>query len=145
MASSPPPPRWTPELALGDAALDGAHQELFRRAEQLIHALRENDRSEVEPLIEYLGDYVLQQFPAEERLMREVGYPGRDAHRAEHERFKNAFGAVAADLHESGPTVLVAMTLHNWISGWLREHVGGTDAKLAAWMRANRKRGGDVR
>jgi hemerythrin len=134
--SFPEPLRWSPEHTVGVEIIDAQHRELYERAERLITALRRNDRSEVEPLVRYLGDYVLEHFEAEERLMLESGFPGAAAHRVEHERFKNAFAAMAADFSEKGPTVLVAMTLHNWISGWLAGHVAGPDAALGSWIRA---------
>jgi hemerythrin len=43
---------------------------------------------------------------------------------------------MAADFSERGPTLLVAMTLHNWIKGWLETHLAGPDAELASWIRA---------
>jgi len=134
--SFPEPLRWSPDQAVGIDLIDAQHRELYLRAERLINALRRSDRSEVEQLVRYLGDYVLEHFEAEERLMRESGFPGAAAHRVEHERFKNAFAAMAADFSEKGPTVLVAMTLHNWISGWLATHLAGSDAELARWLRA---------
>ncbi|HSN90194.1 MAG TPA: hemerythrin family protein [Anaeromyxobacteraceae bacterium] len=134
--SFPEPLRWSPEQAVGVEIIDAQHQELYLRAERLIGALRQGDRSEVEPLVRTLGDYVLEHFEAEEALMRESGFPDMAAHRAEHERFKNACAATAADFSEKGPTVLVAMTLHNWISGWLRTHLAGADTDLARWIRA---------
>ena len=133
--SFPEPLRWSPDQAVGVEVIDAQHRELYDRAERLITALRRNDRSEVEPLVRYLGDYVLEHFEAEDRLMRESGFPGAAAHRMEHEQFKNDFAAMAADFSEKGPTVLVAMTLHNWIAGWLNRHVAGPDAALARWVR----------
>jgi hemerythrin len=134
--SAGPPLRFTEAQALGIESIDAQHRELYGRAERLIEALRRGSRSEVEPLVSYLGDYVLEHFEAEESLMREGGFPGYAAHRAEHERFKNQFAAMAADFGDKGPSLLVALTLHNWISGWLATHLAGPDAELARWIRA---------
>jgi hemerythrin len=134
--SLPAPLRWSPDQSVGVESIDAQHRELYDRAERLIAALRRGDRSEVEPLVSYLGDYVLEHFEDEERLMRESGYPGYADHRALHERFKNDFGATVADFSEQGATLLVAMTIHNWIAGWLRTHLAGPDVELARWIRA---------
>ncbi len=128
-------PAWDPSLALGVEEIDAQHRELFARAGRLREAIRGNDRTQVEPLVGYLGEYVLEHFAAEERLMRDHGYPGVAAHRAAHERFKNDFAALAADFSERGATALVALTLHNWVTEWLRTHVGGLDLELARWLR----------
>ncbi len=87
----PSPIPWTPALAVGVPEIDAQHQELFRRAERLITALRTGDRGEVEPLVRYLAAYAVEHFAAEERYMREIGYPGLDGHRAVHRAFREDF------------------------------------------------------
>ena len=64
------------------------HEELFRRAEQLVRALRTGDRAGVDALFTYLAGYVEKHFLVEERLMGRAGYPGLDAHRSAHARFR---------------------------------------------------------
>ncbi len=126
--------QWTPALAVGVAAVDAQHQELFRRAERLIVALRGGDRTEVEPLIGYLSDYVISHFQAEDRLMRESAYPQLEEHNREHARFRRRFAELFAGYQKKGPTALVAMTLHNWVQDWLRNHIAGMDQELGRWL-----------
>ena len=134
------PIQWTPALAVGVPEIDAQHQELFRRAERFI-ALRAGEPGEVAPLVRYLSDYVVLHFAAEERYMLEIGFPGREGHRAVHESFREDFDAMAADLARKGPTPLVALTLHNWLSDWLRRHVGGLDVEIGRYAAA-KARGG---
>ncbi len=124
------PIQWTPALAVGVPEIDAQHQELFRRAERLIVALRTGDRSEIGPLVTYLADYVVTHFEAEERLMRATAYPERDGHQAEHRRFRADLQELATRLDSKGPTALLALTLHNWLSDWLRRHIGAADRDL---------------
>jgi hemerythrin len=133
--------QWTPALAVGIPELDAQHQELFRRAERLIAALRAGDRGEVLPLLAYLDEYVVHHFQAEERLMSEVGYPGREAHAAAHRAFREDFAAFVKDFRRSGPTALVALTIHNWLSDWLRLHLCGVDQELGRFVAARRAPG----
>lgn len=127
---------WTSGLEVGVDEIDEQHQELFRRAERLIHALKAGDRGEVEPLLSYLSDYVLSHFDCEERWMEQVEYPGLEAHRDAHRRFKDDFQEMAREYRRKGPTPLVALTIHNWLADWLRQHIGGSDVALARWLRA---------
>jgi hemerythrin len=137
----PAPLRWTPALAVGDRDIDDQHRELFRRAARLVAALRGGDRGEVSPTLAYLDAYVVHHFEGEERLMRELGYPGLAVHAAAHGAFREEFGAMARDFEARGPTALVAVTLHNWLSGWLREHLGGVDLELGRFLSRRRGRG----
>jgi hemerythrin len=133
------PIQWSPALAVGVPELDAQHQELFRRAERLVTALRGGDRAEVGPLVRYLSEYVVEHFSTEERFMREIGYPGLDAHRAAHQEFRTDFAAMLADYERKGATALVALTIHNWLSDWLRRHVGGLDVEIGQFAAAKRQ------
>ena len=133
--------QWSPALAVGIPEIDAQHQELFRRAERLVSALRAGDRGEVEPLVRYLTDYVVEHFSAEERYMREIGYPGLEGHRAAHDTFREDLAEMVADYEKKGPTPLVALTMHNWLSDWLRRHVGGLDVEIGRFADAKRRAG----
>ncbi len=132
--------QWSPALAVGVPEIDAQHQELFRRAERLVTALRTGDRGEVAPLLRYLTAYVVEHFAAEERYMREIGYPGLDGHRAAHETFRHDFAEMIAEYERKGPTALVALTMHNWLSDWLRRHVGGLDVEIGRFAAARQAR-----
>ncbi len=137
--------QWSPALAVGVPEIDAQHQELFRRAERLIGALRAGDRREVEPLVRYLSDYVVEHFAAEERYMREIGYPGLEGHRAAHDAFREDLAEMLADYQRKGPTPLVALTMHNWLSDWLRRHTGGLDQEIGRFAEAKRRGQGGAR
>jgi hemerythrin len=133
------PIQWSPSLAVGVPEIDGQHQELFRRAERLVTALRSGDRAEVKPLVRYLSEYVVEHFAAEERFMREIGYPDLEAHRALHVGFREDFAQMLAEYERKGATALVALTIHNWLSDWLRRHVGGVDVEIGRFAAAKQK------
>jgi hemerythrin len=133
---------WTPALSIGVPEVDDQHRELFRRAERLIRAVRVGDRAEIGSLLEYLGEYVDQHFSAEEELMRRAGYPETGAHHAAHERFRAELAERSLRCEREGATAALALSLHNWLSDWLRSHVGGADLALGAFLRG---RGGVAR
>lgn len=133
------PIQWTPALAVGVPEIDAQHQELFRRAEQLITALRAGDRSEVPPLVRFLSDYAKEHFASEERIMKEIGYPGLDAHREAHKGFREGLAELTADFQRKGATALVALSVHNWLSDWLRQHVSGPDVEVGRFAEARRR------
>jgi hemerythrin len=126
--------QWAPSLAVGVPEIDAQHQELFRRAERLIAGLRGGDRSEVGPLITYLSEYVVVHFEAEEMLMRASNYPEYEAHKATHDAFRATLQEMARDFERKGATPLVALSVHNWLSDWLRRHVGGADLALGRFI-----------
>ena len=134
------PIQWSPALAVGVPDIDAQHQELFRRAERLISALRAGDRGEVEPLVRYLEAYVVEHFASEERFMHEIGYPGLEAQCATHKAFRDELARMTADFKRKGATPLIALTIHNWLSDWLRRHIGGDDVEIGRFAAEKRAR-----
>ena len=134
----PAPLRWTPALSVGDPDIDDQHRELFRRAARLIAALRRGERSAVLPTVAYLEAYVTHHFEGEERLMQTLGYPGLEAHAAAHRQFREDFAELLRMFELRGPTALVALTLHNRLSEWLRTHLCGVDLELGRFLRGRR-------
>jgi hemerythrin len=137
-------PQWSQALSIGVEGIDQQHQELFRRAHELIEALKSGRRSEVGALVEYLGEYAQEHFTAEEALMRRIGYPGLDGHHAQHEEFRRELASLVADYERKGATPLVTLTLHNWLSDWLRQHVSTADVELGAFLAEHRSSAGSA-
>lgn len=126
---------WDPGLALGVASVDAQHQELFRRAADLVAAMERGlEPDEVESLLAYLARYVCEHFGAEEELMLHFGFAGLPAHRARHQEFIRAFGLLRAEVRRSGPTPELTTRLAATVVGWLREHIGVTDLELARFL-----------
>jgi hemerythrin len=134
------PFEWTPSLQVGVESIDEQHRELFTRSARLVRALEAGDRSEVEPLIRYLTDYVLSHFECEERWMAETEYPGLETHRDQHRRFKDELREMTREYQRKGPTPLVALTVNNWLGDWLKRHIGGADVELGRWIAAQGRR-----
>lgn len=127
--------RWEPALAIGVAAVDDQHRELFRQVNLLLAALREGrSAGEVGRLLEFLGRYAVEHFAAEERLMRQAGYPALEPHRREHVDFVQAFQDLCRTYLAQGPRPEVLVRLHVWIGSWLRRHVGQTDQALGRYL-----------
>lgn len=132
--------RWEPGLAVGVPAIDEQHRELFRQVNLMLAALGdERGAAEVGRLLEYLGRYAVEHFAAEERLMRDSGYPEQEPHRREHVEFVQAFQEVCRSYLAQGPRPAVVVRLKVWLCSWLRRHVGQADLALGAWLASARQ------
>ena len=78
-------------------------------------------------MLTFLGDYVVEHFAAEERMMALADYPEQEPHRAEHARFVQEFGLLYREFKAEGPTTLFIIRVGNRVTGWLREHIYRTD------------------
>lgn len=124
-----------PVLLTGVDDIDEQHRELFTRIGQLLEASRNRrSREEVVRLLEFLGQYVIDHFAAEERLMTASGYPRSDGHRAEHAQFVKELEILRHELKSEGPSNLFVIRVGNRVTEWLREHIYRTDRALGAWL-----------
>ncbi len=130
---------WDPFLELGVAAIDDQHRELFRRVDRLLEAMRDKrGDGEVARLLEFLSEYVVSHFAAEEALMEERGYPDVEGHRAEHRRFLEELRVLRGEHAADGATTLLAVHVTNRVTAWLRSHIYGTDRRLGAFLTGSR-------
>ncbi len=125
-----------PVLLTGVDEIDAQHRELFARIGQLLEASRNRrSREEVVRLLEFLGQYVIDHFAAEERIMAESGYPRVEGHRAEHVQFVKELEILRQELKSEGPTNLFVIRVGNRVTEWLRDHIYRTDRAVGAWLR----------
>lgn len=129
-------PIWNPNLAVGVAAIDGQHQELFARADALLAAMRaRRSAAEVKPLLDFLGEYCTRHFSCEEELMTARGYAGREAHLAQHRSFVEQFEDIVETFRLKGPAPTVTLAIQELVCGWLVRHIRTVDTSLAASFR----------
>lgn len=126
---------WHPSLTTGDPEIDEQHQEILRRLADLVEALEQGRRADIGKMFEFLGDYVVEHFGAEERAMRETGYPGANVHAAAHQRFVREYGDLRALYESAGPTLAVSVKTAIWVQDWLKSHIFGPDRALARHLR----------
>jgi hemerythrin len=134
---------WTPALAIGVSEIDHQHKELFLRIEQLVQGVSRGNATDVERLLEFLGQYVVKHFGAEERWMLRSAYPDYVRHKAEHERFIRDYEHMTQEFREKGPNVLVGIRMNNWIAEWLMRHISRSDMELGRFL-ATKVAGGDL-
>lgn len=129
--------RWDPALATGHAEIDRQHEEVFERLESLVHAIRAgSSRDEVAATLGFLRAHVAAHFQAEEALMREVAFPGADAHADEHHRFERDLATLDAEHRRDGPSPSLVLRVSGGLTRWVREHVARSDRELVEHLRA---------
>jgi hemerythrin len=131
-----PPLEFDPVLLTGNDEIDAQHRELFARVGQLLDASRERrSREEVVRLLEYLGQYVVKHFAAEEMMMDTSGYDRIESHRLEHRAFVRELEVLRLELKSEGPTNRFVIRVGNRVTTWLREHIYRTDRMFGEWLR----------
>lgn len=129
--------RWDPVFAVGVAAIDVQHQELFARIDAFLEAAhRGRTREELGQLLRYLQTYVVEHFADEEQLMAEVAYPALPEHRADHARFVRELQRLVHGYDTGGGTLLLGVMTTARVSELLRDHIMRRDKLFAAFLAA---------
>jgi hemerythrin len=130
---------WTNDLATGVAEIDGQHRELFQRVNGLMEACKQGKgRTEVEKVLTFLEDYVVEHFSAEEDYMVKFSYPAYAAHKAQHLEFLEKFSGLKHQLEREGAGVLIVVKTNQVVVDWLKNHIRKTDKTFAAFLAARR-------
>lgn len=116
---------WSDTFSVGVVELDDQHKRLVAMINRLIDEQKTLTRPEtIAELITDMTDYALEHFRAEEYLMAEYGYEGKEVHVQVHEDFirkTQEFMAAPA-----GPNIL-SKALLEFLKSWLIDHILNED------------------
>ncbi len=133
------PIAWTVDLATGVDEIDDQHKELFRRIDNLLEACKQGKgKKEVEGVIAFLEDYVIQHFSEEERHMNERAYPEYGRHKVQHIEFMDNLRKLKDQFETEGPGVHVVLTTNRMVIDWLTNHIRKEDKALGSFLRSRK-------
>lgn len=120
---------WSSELETGIGEIDQQHRNLVAIANHLHDSMLAGQAQQtIEWIIDELTVYVKFHFDAEEQLMKKRGHLDTKAHKLEHKemlkaikRFRKRFYAGEARVENE---------VMAFLSGWLMQHIMGTDRAL---------------
>lgn len=123
-------------LRTGNDTIDRQHEELIGRIASFVSACEEGDgKVKAIKMLDYLADYTEFHFGEEEKLQKQVSYPGFSEHRAKHEEFKKTVEALHEFLEESeGPTAAFVEQVKKQVVDWLFKHIEGFDRSVAEYI-----------
>jgi hemerythrin len=135
---------WTDALSVGIDEIDTQHKMLVSIINEMHEAIHERHGSGVvRDVLAKLADYTKIHFAVEESLMRILGYPGYEGHKAQHqELIQNVL-----DLQhkvDSGHTA-IGFELMHFLKVWLTRHIMESDQQygqffMEAGVRARHKK-----
>lgn len=125
---------WDEAFSVNNVEFDAHHRKWIEIFNAFGAGLDSKSREQAVVTVEALTammDYTRMHFLAEERYMREIGYPGTIAHIQIH---NDCYGRISSYLltSESGGMV-VAGDLVRFLRGWLLEHILNEDRKYSLY------------
>lgn len=128
--------RWSDGLRIGIDEIDEEHYDIITYFEKLYSLMREGQGHDFyQELIGFLESYVSVHFDHEERLQREVGYDGLEAHMLLHAEFRQQAIDIIAQHRYQTVTNADLIQINLFVKNWLREHIMIEDMKIGAFLR----------
>ena len=112
---------WSPDMSVGNPALDHDHQILIALINQLAQPNNRSDRVVQEFVLDELLGYTVAHFAREEEHMEAIGFRGRYRHILIHRALTSELAAIRARFLIG--TQDIAEDVFDFVSGWLRNHI----------------------
>lgn len=119
---------WTEAYETGMPQIDAQHRALV----QLVNRISVlSSSAEATACALHLFRYAREHFATEELLMREIGFPGLDAHLREHRELAIVLAeAIDGKLATPGQIEM----LKAFLGTWLVDHIAGSDMQIRRFM-----------
>lgn len=135
---------FTEDLVTGNEMIDSQHKELIEKINALLRSC-ENGSDQITAIktLDFLSDYTTYHFGEEEKLQREIEYPGYSKHILQHKAFIETVESLHQMLiEEEGPSPAFVECVQENVVKWLYTHIHGFDRSVAEYkyMRDNNTR-----
>jgi hemerythrin-like metal-binding protein len=140
MASVSKVVQWSDSYSLGLPEIDDQHKTLIDLMNDLWAAIAANAPIEDnQKILLRLEQYTVAHFGAEETMMRTMGYPDFEAHRAAHQGFVKRLQAEGERLQKGER---LNLDILHFLRDWLVNHILVSDKAYAAYLAAANKPAG---
>ncbi len=130
---------WKPAYSVRIATFDEDHRKLFGLMLQMHKALRRMPgKDEAREVLRELKEYTETHFGREEAMMKKHGFPGFEAHRAQHEEMKRKIDELQQQFEEQ--SVAVSKKVLRYLQDWLVNHIQITDKQYSEFLNSRGER-----
>ena len=130
---------WTEKLATGISTIDSQHQELFKRINNLVIAIKEHRcKAEIDGTLKFLDDYARVHFSDEEKHMRETNYGGLEQQQEDHKHYLAALAELQAQASQpriAGGSYDLSATTNQVVVDWIVDHIIKVDMKFGVFLK----------
>lgn len=126
---------WSDKFSTDVVSLDRQHQELLYQSQNLLSVLSDETASLSDKQTAYhdLVDHAIEHFDFEERVMRNIRYPGLAEHMREHEDLRREIGAMTEQVNK-GEHMEAWKGLASMVQVWVLRHIVHSDTKIREFI-----------
>ena len=129
---------WGSQFEIGLPVIDDQHEELLKRAETFVEAMRTcKAGGQADEIIGFLQEYVKVHFRTEEKLMREHKYPLLQLQLEQHARFTRDFSRLAAEIQANidKDRLFLQFKTQIFVVDWIVHHTTKLDKHFGKFLK----------
>ena len=136
---------WSQKIETGIEVLDAQHRQYFDLVNDYLataaKATTDTDKnSELARRLDFLRRYAVDHFATEQKIMKEAGYEGYQAHFGEHMYFLQHVGALYKQLCDEGHSDKLSREVYYYALEWFIAHIQSADMKVVEFLKENSDR-----
>lgn len=129
--------KWDESLSVGIQEIDDQHKELFDRINHLLRTIGElHAQGELKKTLDFMEEYALLHFGAEEEQMILTNYGGYGEHKGQHDHMRDEISGLRARLDAEGPNEKLLVDAQELLVDWLQKHIKSIDMKMARHLKS---------
>jgi len=133
--------KFTDDLITGYEIIDNQHKEMFNKLNDSWAAAPKGHGPDIViQTLKFLNKHIITHFADEEKLQREISYPGFAKHKKEHEGYKKEFERILNDFQRHGPDYSVSKDLLNSMLEWVAKHIKTEDKQLVDFIQSGKRK-----
>ncbi|MCL2821574.1 MAG: bacteriohemerythrin [Firmicutes bacterium] len=126
---------WKEEYALGFVDIDNDHKSIFAVYNDFVDSIaRGYGKRKMQEVFDFLMQYVIGHFSAEEALMINHNYPGFERHKVMHENFKTSVADFIHGYKTTEVTDDFVRLLQQKLARWITVHIIGEDQLIGSYI-----------
>lgn len=127
---------WSSVFDVGDDKIDSQHLELFNNSVKLLHAINSGvGGSEIENIIAFLDNYVIQHFETEETYMLRHSYPFTYHQKEQHLNFIKSFELLKSEIKlNTKSKIFIMFRIQTLLIDWVVNHTLKEDKHYAKYI-----------
>ena len=129
---------WSDDYLIGIDMIDKQHQEFFARVHRLYEScLASEGEKDVQEMLDFLKNYAIEHFQAEEAFMKQHRYPGVEEHSKLHATFLDEYSKLSEEYRNLGSNQDLADNITDMVQNWLIDHIAEADRDYARHAKKN--------
>lgn len=123
---------WKDSFNTGIRGIDAQHRSIIDKINELYNSLGCEDKGKISSIIEDLTRYTVNHFSLEEKLFDTACFPESQAHRHQHDLFREKLADLKSDF-EHGRSGVLGDALQ-FLKDWFMNHILSEDMKYKPYI-----------